>query len=83
MRLQHALIKGISDFIIEDTEEARVSYESPLEVIEGVHLYALNRLETVRRFSQLIQPVSGRHDTYSENLEKYSIAENSKIPMTA
>ena len=27
------------------------------EGIEGVHLYALNRLETVRRFSQLIQPV--------------------------
>ena len=53
------------------------------EGIEGVHLYALNRLGTVRRFSQLIQPVSGRHDTYSENLEKYSIAENSKIPMTA
>ena len=35
MRLHHALIKGISDFIIEDTEEARGSYESPLEVIEG------------------------------------------------
>ena len=35
MRLQHALIKGISDFIIEDTEEARGSYDSPLEVIEG------------------------------------------------
>ena len=52
------------------------------EEIEGVHLYALNRLETVRCFSQLIQPVSGRHDTYSENPEKYSIAENSKIPMT-
>ena len=29
------MIKGISDFIIEDTEEARGSYESPLEVIEG------------------------------------------------
>ena len=53
------------------------------EGIEGVHLYALNRLETVRRFSQLFQPRSGRHDTYSENLEKYSIAENSKIPITA
>ena len=52
------------------------------EGIEGVHLYALNRLETVRRFSQLIQPVSGRHDTYSEKPEKHSIAENSKIPMT-
>ena len=53
------------------------------EGIEGVHLYALNRLETVRRFSQLIQPVSGIQNTYPENLEKYSNAENSKIPMTA
>ena len=35
MRLQHALIKGISDYIIEDTEEARGSFESALEVIEG------------------------------------------------
>ena len=52
------------------------------EGIEGVHLYALNRLETVRRFSQLIQPVSGIQNTYSENLGKNSIAENSKIPMT-
>ena len=52
------------------------------EGIEGVHLYALNRLETVRRFNQLIQPVTDRHDTYPENPEKYSIAENSKIPMT-
>ena len=53
------------------------------EGIEGVHLYALNRLETVWRFSQLIQPVSGIQNTYSENLEKCSIAENSKIPITA
>ena len=53
------------------------------EGMEGVHLYALNRLETVRRFSQLIKPVSDRHDTYSENPEKCSIAENSKIHMTA
>ena len=35
------------------------------EGIEGVHLYALNRLETVRRFSQLIQPVSGIQNIYS------------------
>ena len=47
------------------------------EGIEGVHLYALNRLETVRRFSQLIQPVSDRHDTYSENPENY---QSLKIP---
>jgi 5-methyltetrahydrofolate--homocysteine methyltransferase len=34
-RLSHALVKGIIDFIDEDTEEARVKYGRPLHVIEG------------------------------------------------
>src|ERR1700736_983912 len=34
-RLSHALIKGIVDYIDEDTEEARQKYGRPLSVIEG------------------------------------------------
>lgn len=34
-RLSHALVKGITQFIVEDTEEARVVLKSPLKVIEG------------------------------------------------
>ncbi len=34
-RLQHALIKGIDKYIIEDTEEARQTYDRCLEIIEG------------------------------------------------
>ncbi|MEZ4873220.1 MAG: methionine synthase [Bdellovibrionales bacterium] len=34
-RLEHALVKGISDFVEEDTEEARQQFDKPLEVIEG------------------------------------------------
>jgi 5-methyltetrahydrofolate--homocysteine methyltransferase len=34
-RLKHALVKGIVDYIEEDTEEARKLYKRPLEVIEG------------------------------------------------
>ncbi len=34
-RLQHALLKGITDFIDEDAEEARVKYGRPLNVIQG------------------------------------------------
>jgi len=34
-RISHALVKGITDFIVEDTEEARLLYERPLDVIEG------------------------------------------------
>ncbi|MBV6513776.1 MAG: Methionine synthase [Ignavibacteriaceae bacterium] len=34
-RLKHALIKGIVDYIEQDTEEARQKYPAPLQVIEG------------------------------------------------
>ncbi len=34
-RLRHALVEGISDWIVEDTEEARLAASRPLEVIEG------------------------------------------------
>ncbi len=34
-RLSHALVNGITDYIDEDTEEARQKYSKPLEIIEG------------------------------------------------
>ncbi|TGN08735.1 methionine synthase [Leptospira bandrabouensis] len=34
-RLTHALVKGIDEFVTQDTEEARLSFAKPLEVIEG------------------------------------------------
>ncbi len=34
-RMAHALVHGITDFVDEDTEEARVKYGAPLKVIEG------------------------------------------------
>jgi len=34
-RLSHALVKGITDYIDQDTEEARNKYPKPLSVIEG------------------------------------------------
>jgi 5-methyltetrahydrofolate--homocysteine methyltransferase len=34
-RLRHALIEGIADWIVDDTEEARLAAGRPLEVIEG------------------------------------------------
>ncbi|MDX1685230.1 MAG: methionine synthase, partial [Saprospiraceae bacterium] len=41
-RLEHALLKGITEFIIEDTEEARQKYDQPLEVIEGPLMDGMN-----------------------------------------
>ncbi len=34
-RITHALVKGIIEYIEEDTEEARKQFDKPLEVIEG------------------------------------------------
>lgn len=34
-RLEHALLRGIDTYIVEDTEEARLKYKIPLKVIEG------------------------------------------------
>jgi 5-methyltetrahydrofolate--homocysteine methyltransferase len=41
-RLEHALVHGIVDFVIEDTEEARTSYGRPLAVIEGPLMAGMN-----------------------------------------
>merc|ERR1712137_621339 len=41
-RLEHALVKGITDYIIEDTEEARQKAERPLHVIEGPLMDGMN-----------------------------------------
>lgn len=41
-RITHALVKGIIDFIDQDTEEARLKYERPLYVIEGPLMAGMN-----------------------------------------
>lgn len=41
-RLEHALVKGITEFIDEDTEQARVEAEKPLDVIEGPLMDGMN-----------------------------------------
>jgi len=41
-RLEHALVKGITDFIDEDTELCRQNAERPIQVIEGVLMDGMN-----------------------------------------
>jgi len=41
-RLAHALVKGITDFIDQDVEEARSRYGKPLAVIEGPLMDGMN-----------------------------------------
>ena len=41
-RLEHALVKGIDTYAVEDTEEARQAADKPLEVIEGPLMDGMN-----------------------------------------
>lgn len=41
-RLEHALVHGITEFIDQDTEEARLQVERPLHVIEGPLMDGMN-----------------------------------------
>jgi len=41
-RLTHALVNGIADWVVEDTEEARLQAERPLHVIEGPLMDGMN-----------------------------------------
>jgi 5-methyltetrahydrofolate--homocysteine methyltransferase len=41
-RLSHALVKGITEYIEEDTEEARLLADTPIDVIEGPLMDGMN-----------------------------------------
>ncbi|WP_289107766.1 methionine synthase [uncultured Pseudoalteromonas sp.] len=41
-RLEHALVKGITTFIDEDTEECRAAADKPIQVIEGPLMDGMN-----------------------------------------
>jgi len=41
-RLKHALVNGITEYIEADTEEARLKYAQPLDVIEGPLMDGMN-----------------------------------------
>ncbi len=41
-RLEHALVKGITTFIVEDTEEVRLKCARPIHVIEGPLMDGMN-----------------------------------------
>ncbi len=41
-RLEHALVHGITDFVVADTEECRLRADKPLDVIEGPLMDGMN-----------------------------------------
>ncbi|MDP2879372.1 MAG: B12-binding domain-containing protein, partial [Sulfuricella sp.] len=43
-RLSHAMVRGITTYIVEDTEEARQQAERPIRVIEGPLMDGMNKV---------------------------------------
>ncbi len=55
-RLSHALVKGITAFIDEDTEEARQKFDRPIEVIEGPLMDGMNVVGDLFGSGQMFLP---------------------------
>ncbi|MFT4519486.1 MAG: 5-methyltetrahydrofolate--homocysteine methyltransferase [Halioglobus sp.] len=41
-RLEHALVKGVNTWVVEDAEEARLKFDRPIQVIEGPLMDGMN-----------------------------------------
>ncbi len=55
-RLAHALVKGITEHVEADTEEARQKYPRPLDVIEGPLMAGMNRVGDLFGSGQMFLP---------------------------
>ncbi len=55
-RLSHALVKGITAFIEEDTEEARQKFDRPIQVIEGPLMVGMNVVGDLFGSGQMFLP---------------------------
>ena len=55
-RLEHALVEGITDYIIEDTEEARLTADRPIDVIEGPLMDGMNVVGDLFGSGQMFLP---------------------------
>ena len=55
-RLVHALVEGITDYIDEDTEEARKNFNRPIEVIEGPLMDGMNKVGDLFQSGKMFLP---------------------------
>ncbi len=55
-RLRHALVKGVADFVVADTEEARQKFPNPIQVIEGPLMDGMNVVGDLFGSGQMFLP---------------------------
>ncbi|MBP7272974.1 MAG: methionine synthase [Saprospiraceae bacterium] len=88
-RLKHSLVRGITEFIDEDTEEARIKYGTPLLVIEGPLMAGMNVvgdlfgsgkmfLPQVVKSARVMKKAVAYLEPYLTDSESKEIASNSK-----
>ena len=65
-RLKYALVKGITDFIEEDVEEARTHYNKALEVIEGPLMDGMNVVGDLFGAGKMFLPQVVKSASYEE-----------------
>ena len=65
-RIEHALVKGIDEFAVVDTEEARScgKYEKPLQVIEGPLMDGMNVVGDLFGAGKMFLPQVGWHTCF-------------------
>ena len=91
-RLEHALVKGITSHIIEDTEECRLNSERPLHVIEGPLMDGMNVvgdlfgegkmfLPQVVKSARVMKQSVAHLQPFIENEKTEKISHNGKILM--
>ncbi|MDH3545751.1 MAG: methionine synthase [Gammaproteobacteria bacterium] len=91
-RLEHALVGGIDEFVIDDTEEARLSAVRPLDVIEGPLMAGMNVvgdlfgagkmfLPQVVKSARVMKKAVGHLVPYIEREKHGAMSSNGKIVM--
>ena len=54
--MAYSLVEGITDFIIDDTEEARNNFKRPIEVIEGPLMDGMNKVGDLFQSGKMFLP---------------------------
>ncbi|MGI9271605.1 MAG: methionine synthase [Woeseiaceae bacterium] len=91
-RLEHALVNGIDQFVVDDAEEARVNATRPIEVIEGPLMAGMNVvgdlfgagkmfLPQVVKSARVMKKAVGHLVPFIEEEKDGEISSNGKIVM--
>ncbi len=91
-RLEHALVNGIDEYVIDDTEEARQATDRPLDVIEGPLMAGMNVvgdlfgegkmfLPQVVKSARVMKKAVGHLIPYIEDGKDGGMSSNGKIIM--